>query len=175
MYTGFQSNGSATYLSLRSFCLGGCFIFFLCWCLSPCHLFFVFLEYQRSWNGLMIATMSNFIFCKWASLTLLTCGCMSAVVIRGLLGRLQQGRVECISASSEPESQVLDPNTPKNRGGSLDWKTQLSFCTLFHLQSAWACGLGYRAAARVDSCTKGVLKKLPAFTNQTLLILHLHC
>lgn len=47
----------------------------------------------------------------------------------------QQGKLECIDGSEEPESKFWI-GIPWKWGGSLDWELQLSFCTSFHLKSA---------------------------------------
>lgn len=109
--------------------------FFLLWCcLSLCHLFYLFLEYQRSWNGLMIATMWKFILWKYDLLTFVK---MWNFVCKFLevyweVNLFQQGNPECINGSSEPESKFWIWIC-WNWGGSLNWRTHLSFCTLFHL------------------------------------------
>lgn len=126
--------------------LDGC-VFFLWRCLSLCHLFFLFLKYQRSWNGLMIATMWKFIFWKYVLLTFVkmwNCVCKLLSEVCWEVNLFQRGELECIDGSGEPESKFWTWR-PWNWGGSLDWETQLSFCTLFHLQSAWvALGTGHQ-------------------------------
>lgn len=71
IYTGFQKKKELQHIF--KFCyfylipLDGCVFSFG----SVCHCaiyFFLFLEYQRSWNGLMIATMWKFIFWKYVLL-----------------------------------------------------------------------------------------------------------
>jgi len=91
------------------------FIFFLRWCLSLCHLFFVFLEYQRSWNGLMIATMSKFIFWKWALLTSFKCGFLYANRYQRFAGEIAAGKTWVCQWKQWAWIRILDLNTPKRR------------------------------------------------------------
>lgn len=80
----------------------------------------------------------------------------------------QQGKLECIDGSGEPESKFWI-RIPWKGGGSLDWELQLSFCTSFHLQSAWASGLRYRTSAEVVSCAEGVQKKFASIQKSNLV------
>lgn len=77
-------------------------------------------------------------------------------------------REECIDGSGEPESKFWI-RIPWKWGGSLDWELQLSFCTSFHLQSAWVSGLRYRTSAEVVSCAKGVQKRIASIQKSNLV------